>query len=133
MTDDLLRHGWLHVDQLPPGFDLVAALREVDFDIPSLWVIATGSTDFVSGEHAELGVGVNGDTGVLDWIAGDQRSVPRNGTNADWKSYFLAGLDETSVPPGAEVPVEVAYQALAEFLATRARPTCVEWRVAEEG
>ncbi|GAA2969401.1 Imm1 family immunity protein [Actinokineospora diospyrosa] len=132
MTDDLLRHAWLHVDQLPAHFDLVAALREVKFDIPSVWVIATGSTDFTSGEHAELGVGVNGDIGALDWIAGEQRLVPLVGTNAGWKTYYLAGLDETPVPPHAEVPIEVAYQALAEFLTTRARPTCIEWQEAEQ-
>ena len=47
-------------------------------------------------------------------------------------TYYLAGLHDTHLPPHAEVPIEIAYQALAEYLTTRERPTCVDWQPAEQ-
>ncbi|WP_170224017.1 Imm1 family immunity protein [Actinokineospora cianjurensis] len=62
----------------------------------------------------------------------DQSLVPATGTNDDWQIYHLAGLHDMHLPPHAEVPIETAYQALAEYLVTRERPTCVDWQQAEQ-
>ncbi|WP_181043655.1 Imm1 family immunity protein [Actinokineospora auranticolor] len=68
------------------------------------------------------------DRGILCREQGMEAYVPTIGVGDEWTSAYLAGLHESPAQPGSDVPVEVVYQAVGEYLATRARPTCVEWR-----
>ncbi|GAA3026974.1 Immunity protein Imm1 [Actinokineospora globicatena] len=108
------------------------AFNDEALKVPCVWTVSAGPTDLLSAESVSLEVGVRGHLGALLWVSYDQRLVPKDGTNSDWQTYHLAGLHDMHLPPHAEVPIEVAYQALAEFLVTRARPTCVEWQEAEQ-
>uniref|UniRef100_UPI00047552A7 Imm1 family immunity protein n=2 Tax=Actinokineospora enzanensis TaxID=155975 RepID=UPI00047552A7 len=56
--------------------------------------------------------------------------VPTIGTNSDWVTYHFGGAEETGLPPFSEVPIDTVYQVLTEFIVTRTRPTCVDWREA---
>ena len=81
----------------------------------------------------QLIFGVRDDRGGLLWCEQESGHVPANGINADWADYFSWPGDHFSMPPGAEIPVDLAYAALREFALTRMRPTCVEWKLDEEG
>ncbi|RLK59677.1 Imm1 family immunity protein [Actinokineospora cianjurensis] len=133
MIDSILRGAFLHVDDLPHGVDLVSELRALnDPATPCLWVLSARSHDPHSPDRVRLKIGTHGDTGALMWIGNNQRLVPATGTNPDWATYYLAGMHDTHLPPHAEVPIETAYQALAEYLVTRERPTTIRWQPAQE-
>ncbi|MCG8918767.1 Imm1 family immunity protein [Actinokineospora sp. PR83] len=111
-----------HGDRYP-----VAALPCCD-DLPPRVRRGTGNVAIVG--HVEIdgrGFGTLTAHRSDGWAVEMDRCVPTTGTKSTWSDYFLAGLDETSIPPHAEVPVETVYAAVAEFLVTGQRPTCVEW------
>ncbi|MDQ3576696.1 MAG: Imm1 family immunity protein [Actinomycetota bacterium] len=127
-----LEVGSMHLDLLPPGTDLVGAVRHLNDDpisFPWAWTIRAGDTDPLVDGPAIL-AGVHGDVGALIWLGRNDDFVPVDGLNADWMTYHLGGLHDTPIPPKGEVPIETVYRALTEFIETRDRPTCVEWEVA---
>lgn len=81
-----------------------------------------------------LDVGVRGDMGALMWLPDsseiesyrDARQLPASGSNHDHVDYFAQG-HHFVMPPGSEVPLPLAYDALREFVHTGQRPTCIEW------
>lgn len=78
-------------------------------------------------------IGVRGRLGALLWDDGERGLIPENGVNPGKIDYFTGGYGHhMMMPVGAEVPIEVAYAALREFIATGQRPTCVNWRQAPE-
>ncbi|GAA2966950.1 Imm1 family immunity protein [Actinokineospora diospyrosa] len=127
MTDPVLHHGQIVVDQLPPRFDLVAAVRahhDAGVAIGWMWDLVAHPRADVD-EHPALTVGVNNGIGILEWNDGQKSHVPATGTHPDWSEYWIAGLHPGDVPPNAHVPLDTAYAAIAEFVVTRTRPTCV--------
>ncbi len=130
MSRHILDTGFLHVDDIPSEVDLVAELQSLHaqgVEVPCIWTISAGPDDPTSDEVMALGFGINGSVGVLDWADAEGRFVPRDGSNTEWTTYRLAGMHDAPVPPNAEVAPEKVFAALAEFLRTRSRPTCVEW------
>ncbi len=108
----------------------MSTLRDVHakgVEIPSMWNLAAGPTDPKSPDQVALNFGLNNNTGALEWNEGDASLVPCTGTNIEWTTYYLAGMHDTPVPPHAEVPTDIVFAALQEFLRTGERPTCLEW------
>ncbi|MGI8312618.1 Imm1 family immunity protein [Saccharopolyspora hattusasensis] len=50
-----------------------------------------------------------------------------NGTNTEPVDYWLGGLHHTPMDAHTEVPIELVLRAIAEYVRTGERPTCVEW------
>jgi hypothetical protein len=74
----------------------------------------------------QLLVGVRGDVGAILY-SDDTGSWATVGDGPDAPPVYA----EMEFPTYCEVPLHVIEKALAEFLATRARPTCVEWQRGE--
>ena len=127
-----LEVGSFHVDRLPTGQDLTAAVRTLNGSgertIPWCWTVDSGPLDPLSEEGRTLTFGVNGTMGGLSFATSEHVYVPVEGTNGDWAEYFTAGSHSTFLPPRAEVRVELVYAALEEFLDSAAMPTCVTWQ-----
>ncbi|MBM7776193.1 hypothetical protein JOD54_006397 [Actinokineospora baliensis] len=129
MTDSVLDRGQIVVDQLPPGFDLVAAVRahhDAGVAIGWMWDLVSGPLPEVD-ERPALTFGVNDGIGILEWNDGRTSHVPAGGVHPDWSEYWIAGTHPADVPPNAHVPLDTVYAAIAEFVDTRTRPTCVDW------
>lgn len=119
------------MDEILPGVDLVAEVRALNgggVEIPWMWSLSEKRMDLTSTEQSMLTFGVNGEVGILEWQEGDSSFTPVGGANAERLSYWLAGFHESEVERYTEVPVELVYAAVAEYLRTRSRPGCVEWR-----
>lgn len=82
------------------------------------------------GNAPELHAGVRGPMGALEWIEGNAVFIPVDGLNTDWVSYVTWFWHDRSVEPGAEVPIERVYAAVAEFARTGRRPACITWKPA---
>ncbi|MGX7828129.1 Imm1 family immunity protein [Actinokineospora sp. 24-640] len=128
----ILDSGFLRIDTLPSGTDLVAELRAVQAEgseVPCLWSLASGPTDDLRHPAPTLDVGFDPGTGrgALVWSEPGVVKVPVDGLNAEWKTYHLGGTHDTRLPAGAEVGLETMYAALAEFLNTRTQPATVRW------
>lgn len=82
------------------------------------------------GEFDDIGltVGVRGEIGAITWYDDEHAYVPESGLNTAHVDYFTWHGHHFPQDPGAEVPVEVAFTALREYIATGERPTCVNWR-----
>lgn len=122
-----------HVSDLPEGVDLVAEMRRLNdagVEIPWLWGLSAGPTDPLSLDQVTLMFGVYNDAGTLQWLTGNDTFVPVDGTNPEWSTHYLGGMYDMPVPPFATVPTGTVYAALAEFLRTGTRPTCVTWQQA---
>ncbi|EWC63943.1 hypothetical protein UO65_0773 [Actinokineospora spheciospongiae] len=133
MTTPLTHNPFLFFAMIPPGVDLVAQVRELNdagVEIPWAWSLSRERIDLRNREQGVLTFGVNNTVGVLEWGLSAAAYVPTIGTNDEWSGYYLAGMDETNIPPYAEVPVDTVYAAVAEFLTTGERPTCVQWKEA---
>ncbi|MGQ0838195.1 Imm1 family immunity protein [Actinokineospora sp.] len=116
---------------IPEDFDLVTQVQELNaegVEIPWVWVLSATPLDLLSSVQPTLTFGINNKVGALEWIDGTTRLVPASGTNPEWQIYHLAGMHDTAIPPYAEVPVEVVFEVLAEFLDTQTRPTKIEWQ-----
>ncbi|WP_285506488.1 Imm1 family immunity protein [Actinokineospora sp. NBRC 105648] len=121
------------MNTLRPDSDLVAevrALNSAGVEIPWMWHLTEEAFDGRSKTQEILTFGINNSVGILRWNDHSGRYVPALGKNTEWLSYYLAGFHESGVPPYAEVPVEIVYSTLTEFLDTRMKPTRVEWREA---
>jgi hypothetical protein len=88
-----------------------------------VWFLFSGT-----GEDAPcLAVGVRGDVGALEWIAGE-RLVPAHGVNTEWASYYTVDVHDNAMPPHSEVPLAEVIAAAAEFVRTGCRPDTIEWQ-----
>ncbi|GAA3031699.1 Imm1 family immunity protein [Actinokineospora globicatena] len=140
MTDEVpvLDRGWIAVDDLPRGVDLLAEVKRLnDAGVEVMWVwnLAqhwAGEDDPDGEERQEsLTFGVFNDRGLLTWRAGFRLWAPSSGLNAEWEDGRLAGMHDVAVPPRAVVPIEVVYSVLAEFLSSGQRPNSIEWELGE--
>ncbi|MGQ0841532.1 Imm1 family immunity protein [Actinokineospora sp.] len=130
---DILDHPYLHVDRIPDGIDLVARVRALNAEgIPWMWGISAGPQDTFSLDRVRLNFGVHNDIGAVKWADSTTSLVPAIGTNTAWRTYHPAGIHDTAVPPRAEVPVEIVFDVLAEFLRTRTLPKTIEWTQAAD-
>ncbi|GAA3024344.1 Imm1 family immunity protein [Actinokineospora globicatena] len=127
--------GFISMDAIPPGVDLVREVRAINdagVEIPWMWVLTEARVEFTAGEDQPvLTFGVYNEVGAVRWDEGEDEYLPVGGSNSEWVAYWLAGSHESYMQPHTEVPVETALRAVAEFLETRRRPTCVEWRKGE--
>ncbi|PPK65965.1 immunity protein Imm1 of predicted polymorphic toxin system [Actinokineospora auranticolor] len=131
----LLEEEFIAIDEIAQGVDLVAAVRELNdsgVKKPWAWVLASNWEELGEGEiRSSMMFGVNNDRGILAWRQGWEASVPTIGVGTEWTTVYLGGMYDSSAQPGSDVPIEIVYQAVEEYLATRERPTCVEWRRGE--
>jgi hypothetical protein len=130
--EDILDHEFIHVDDIVDRVAFVAKIRALNdngVEVPWMWSLTAGSGNLTDPNRFSFGVGVNGAVGALHWASNDGNSlVPTGGTNADSVMYRLAGLHDSYMPPGSEIDIDTVYEALSEFLNTRALPACVNWR-----
>ncbi|RLK60075.1 Imm1 family immunity protein [Actinokineospora cianjurensis] len=137
MTDDIppITHlGFISMDTIPTGTDLVKEVRALNaagVEIPWMWVLTEERMDFSDEAQPALAFGVHNEVGAVQWQIGGETFLPVGGANPEWVAYWLAGFHESYMRPHTEVTVETALSAVAEFLETRRRPTCVEWRRGE--
>ncbi|GLZ43313.1 Imm1 family immunity protein [Actinokineospora sp. NBRC 105648] len=133
MTTPITHNGYIAMDAMRPGEDLLAEVRDLNtagVRIPWAWTLTETVLDPYSRDQAALTFGINNDRGALTWEQGEHAFVPTTGSNTEWLTYHFAGMEETGIPPHGEVPIDTVYTALGEFLRTRVRPTCVEWQEA---
>jgi Immunity protein Imm1 len=131
VTDDILDHAFIAVEQIPDSVDLVAAVRKLNSEelaVPWMWCLDVGGMELTDPNGHSLGVGVRGEIGALHWATNTGPSlVPAGGRNEEHVMYRMGGLHESYMPPHTEIPVDKVYEALSEFLTTRQLPTCIEW------
>ncbi|HVK21298.1 MAG TPA: Imm1 family immunity protein [Actinokineospora sp.] len=135
MIPDILEASSIHTDDIPAGTDLTALIRGLNasgVEVPWAWSVSTGPTDPMSHDRKTLTVGIDNSVGILIWATGSTRHVPTTGTDDEWQTYCLGGLYDIAVPPHAEVPLDTVFEALSEFLDTKALPTCVTWQPVAE-
>lgn len=124
--------GRICAGDIPADVDLIRRLRTLNVGrlrTPWMWSLMACPVRQLG--PVGLGVGVNGATGVLRWTTPDGRSlVPEDGMNTEPVLYRLAGIRESYMPVGSEVPIETVYAAVAEFLRTHRLPRCIRWRPA---
>jgi hypothetical protein len=124
--------GRIRAVDIPTDVDLIRRLRTLNVGrlrTPWMWSLVANPAR----QHGPvgLGVGVNGATGVLRWITpGGRCLVPEDGMNTEPVLYRLAGIRESYMPVGSEVPIETVYAVVAEFLRTHRLPQCIRWRPA---
>jgi hypothetical protein len=131
----LIGHDHLDITgQHEPGL-VVAALYAADMPLDEapaggfVWLFLLGSAD----DDPTLAVGVRGQAGALTWYAGDDELAPANGLNeAESDNYWTWFGHEAPMPPRSEMPIAEVYRALAEWISTHRRPTCVQWLPVEE-
>jgi Immunity protein Imm1 len=132
MTAKILLQGSILVQDIPADVDLVAAIRElneVDPGFPWMWSIDYDTLGITDPDGISFGVGVRGEIGALHWATNRGDSlVPLYGLNDEPVHYQLAGLHDSPMPVGSELPIDQVYEALSEFLTTRQLPTCLEWQ-----
>ena len=127
----LLHTNEIDVRELPEDVDLVELIRRAQDD-PELgtacsWVLSYADDEVPWYMSPALMVGVRVGTGALVW---DDRLPlrPTNGTNAEPVDYWLGGPHHTPMEARTEIPGEQTLAAVAEFVRTGRRPTCVEWQ-----
>jgi hypothetical protein len=110
------RGSFVSLLEVPPGADLVAELRAVNTNHDGgrgrFWQITVEEDDFGEdwggiGPAVWLNAGTAGSTGALCWVA-------------------------CGVHSALQVPIELVFEAVAEVVATRQRPTCVDWVEVDE-
>ncbi|MBM7776192.1 hypothetical protein JOD54_006396 [Actinokineospora baliensis] len=127
----LIHRGFIAMDEIPAGVDLVEQVRALNaagVDVPWMWSLSGTRVDLTSTAAPMLTFGVNNTVGILEWQEGTSTFTPAGGANEERLSYWLAGFHETEVERYTEVPVDLVFAAVAEHLQTRERPTCVDWR-----
>lgn len=133
MTASLsLERDWINLADIDDIDEVIAGLGEMEQRTKEsegglVWFF--GTSPDLSG--LSLAVGVRGELGALHWCDDENAYVPVSGLNPSSKDYNTWGAHHFVVPSSAEVPIEVAYAALREFVATRRRPTCVDWKLDE--
>lgn len=129
-TGDVLDSNEIDVHTLSSDVDLVAALREASTHPQRgqacSWELSNLRDDLPWYQQPSLIVGLRDGHGALTWND-DPPMVPANGTNAEPVDYWIAGLHHTPMSARAELPLEQALDAVAEFMRTGQRPTCLEW------
>jgi len=113
------------VDQVaaaPPGYSM--AQLSIDGSAP----LAFG--DLGDTPPTVLSFGARPDGGALrfvDYRADEPGWYSADGDNDETVHYSLM-LDEDDFPPGSRLPLDSVRLAVAEYLATGERPTCVQWQ-----
>jgi hypothetical protein len=82
------------------------------------------------GPRIWLNAGISDRFGMLQWVDEAGYHVPSERHNAQRTGWIhFRHPTGVVVPLSAEMraPVELTYEAVAEVIATRARPSCVEW------
>ncbi|MBK1785152.1 Imm1 family immunity protein [Prauserella cavernicola] len=87
-----------------------------------VWELFSGEDD----EHV-LVAGVRGERGCLSWAEPHELQLPQNGLNAEPVEYFTWDGHQYDQDPGSEVPIATVRTAVREYIATKQRPTCVQW------
>jgi hypothetical protein len=125
--------------QLPTDADLASELRVVNTrngaDLASLWRLVVDFGDFGDwGRCASvwLDAGFAGARGALIWNEDERTFIPaesahRLSNGHDWLPYYDWAGVECSVRGAASVPVEQAFEAVQEVVATRRRPESIDW------
>lgn len=112
--------------ELPSDLDLVQLMRDEVDQHPGTapcWMISNGDL------FPMLTVGLREGAGALMWDQGTSALVPDGGSNTADADYFLGNRDHSPFPPGTELPTDRVLAAVAEFVQTGQRPTCIEWSV----
>lgn len=125
ISPDLLTEGGADLRTLAPDTDLIGLLRAANVDqAQQAW---TFYLDPSNRRAPSLTVGLNGRVGFVRWWNGEVTVRPSmaklTGTYVD---YWSAG-HHFQCDAGEEVPAEYVFAAVAEFVATRQRPTCMGW------
>ncbi|MEV0056949.1 Imm1 family immunity protein [Saccharopolyspora shandongensis] len=99
-------------------------LREIGIRRPGqAWTFQLNPADV---RAPRLTVGLNADRGFVLWEHGVEALRSTGGTNTEWADYWRGG-HHFQMDPGSEIPAPFVFAALGEFLATRERPTCIDW------
>jgi hypothetical protein len=64
---------------------------------------------------------------LLVWSEPTQSFLPDGGANEEDVDYFTWESHHYPQQPGSEIPIDLVYQAVTEYVATKQRPTCIEW------
>lgn len=119
-TAELLDDGGMILSEVTDVDEVIALLQKANHDRPrQLWEFYT---DGVSVHAPSLGVGLDGERGVLFWPG----YRPADGSNREPVDYWWAG-HHSPIEAGHEVSARQVFNALREFLTTGKRPTCIEW------
>ncbi|WP_371878860.1 Imm1 family immunity protein [Amycolatopsis roodepoortensis] len=126
-TPGLARQDAYDVAAMATADDLVSMLKAVNAererpDAGVVWWLHVADQP-----DGELIVGVRGAHGVALWSEPSRSFRPEDGANVDHVDYFTWLGHHYTQPPRTEVPVEHVYQAVAEFVRTKARPNCIRW------
>jgi hypothetical protein len=125
--------------ELPLDADVAGELRELNVrrgaGTACLWWLPLEFEDdevWGRGPKVWLDAGTAGPAGALRWVDGDGIFVPASGLAAlsrpaEWLPYFDWSGTSTQVHVALQVPIEQVFEAVAELVATRRRPECVEW------
>lgn len=114
-----------------PGTDVDEVLRELDEqERPRVWSL------FLSADQTDprlqdprppmLLAGLDQTDGCLLWSDTTGHYIPAHGDSTDRE--FVRGTVASPVPKGSVVPIEDVYRAVREVVATRQRPSCVQWQ-----
>lgn len=130
MTRTLTREPSYDVTTISDAGPLIEMMHAVDTeraapDAGVVWWLYSSDDS----EH-ELIVGVRDDRGCITWSEPTRSLVPHYGLNAEPVEYFTLDGHLYVQEPGSEVPVDVMWEAVREYIKTGERPTCLEWRTA---
>jgi hypothetical protein len=129
----ILREFLIPAEDVSPDLpDQVRSLVAHYPELPAAWAVGSGELDPKFGDeltNLQFGITASTETGVLSWIDEDARVQfrPASGTNTEEVEYRMPGMHIAWFGVGTVVPAELVYAAVAEYLRTRERPTCVEW------
>jgi Immunity protein Imm1 len=124
---DLLGEGGADLRDLPADLDLIGLLRAADRDHPcgQSWTFYLDASDH---RAPTLSVGLRGQLGTLSWWDGTTQFVSTMVVQTGNHIDYVNGGFHHQVDAGEEIPSDYVFAALAEFVATRTRPTCIRWR-----
>ncbi|SFO81670.1 Immunity protein Imm1 [Amycolatopsis arida] len=112
--------------------DLLAMMKAVNEerekpDAGVVWWLYAGADAVCA-----LIAGVRGERGALLWSEPTKSFIPEAGINDKHVDYFTWESHHHPQRPGSEVPIDLMYRAVTEYVATQERPTCVNWIVAPD-
>ncbi|MFC6093967.1 Imm1 family immunity protein [Saccharothrix lopnurensis] len=112
--------------QVPHLADFLRVHRPDGEVLPTEWWIHAGPTDDT---YPAMVFGISDDRGYLRWYGDPEDAQVPVGTEyrGDYRTYWHGGVIDQECNVGEEVPVEVVFAAVAQFVATGHRPTCLQW------
>jgi len=130
----------IDLTELPTDADVVSALRALNdehgADLPRLWQLTVEhDVDPHWGGHGPavfLNAGTAGPTGALRWVDRSGEFIPAVGSRRLFSHeqrvpYFDWSGTACGVHVALQVPIDSVFAAVAELLASRRRPTCLQW------